>query len=106
MLSGQPPSRGGGIEAAGQSVALYVAKDLVRGWFSSGGFEEEDKESFLDSLEVTTGRDVSRSGTLTLEATYKLREGLARKRDAIYVVLERDSYEDYGLGLRFVLRLR
>ncbi|WP_419190973.1 translocation/assembly module TamB domain-containing protein [Saltatorellus ferox] len=106
VLSGQPPSRGGGIEAAGQSVALYVAKDLVRGWFSSGGFEDEDKESFLDRLEVTTGRDVSRSGTLTLEATYKLREGLARERDAIYVVLERDSYEDYGLGLRFVLRLR
>lgn len=106
VLSGQPPSSGGGIEAAGQSVALYVAKDLVRGWFSSGGFDDEDKESFLDRLEVTTGRDVSRSGTLTLEATYKLREGLARKRDAIYVVLERDAYEDYGLGLRFVLRLR
>ncbi|MEM8709573.1 MAG: translocation/assembly module TamB domain-containing protein [Planctomycetota bacterium] len=106
VLSGQPPSQGGGIEAAGQSVALYVAKDLVRGWFSSGGFEEEDRESFLDRLEVTTGRDVSRSGTLTVEATYKLREGFARQRDALYVVLERDSYEDYGLGLRLVLRLR
>lgn len=106
MLSGQPPTQGAGIEAAGQSVALYVAKDLVRGWFSSGGFEDEDKKSFLDRLQVTTGRDVSRTGTLTIEATYLLREGLARKRDAIYVVLERDSYEDYGLGLRFVLRLR
>ena len=106
VLSGQPPTQGGGIEAAGQSVALYVAKDLVRGWFSSGGFEDEDKESFLDRLEVTTGRDVSRTGTLTLEATYKIREGLARERDAIYVVLERDSYEDYGLGLRLVVRLR
>ena len=106
VLSGQPPTQGAGIEAAGQSVALYVAKDLVRGWFSSGGFEDEDKKSFLDRLQVTTGRDVSRTGTLTIEATYLLREGLARKRDAIYVVLERDSYEDYGLGLRFVLRLR
>ncbi len=106
VLSGQPPTQGGGIEAAGQSVALYVAKDLVRGWFSSGGFEDEDKESFLDRLQVTSGRDVSRTGTLTLEATYKIREGLARKRDAIYVVLERDSYEDYGLGLRLVVRLR
>ncbi len=106
VLSGQPPSRGGGIEAAGQSVAFYVAKDLVRGWFSSGGFEDEDKESFLDRLEVTSGRDVSRSGVLTLEATYKIREGLARDDDAVYVVLERDAYEDYGLGVRFVLRLR
>ncbi len=43
---------------------------------------------------------------LTLEATYKIREGLARDDDAVYVVLERDAYEDYGLGVRFVLRLR
>ena len=106
VLSGQPPQRGGGLGAAGQSVALYVAKDLVRGWFSSGGFDDEDRESFLDRLEVVTGRDVSRSGTVTVEATYKLREGFARDRDALYVVLERDTYEDYGLGLRLVLRMR
>ena len=106
VLSGRPPSNRGGIEAASQSVALYVAKDLVRGWFSSGGFEDEDKESFLDRLEVTSGRDVSGTGSLTLEASYKLRQGLARERDALYVVLERDSYEDYGLGLRLVVRLR
>lgn len=106
VLSGQPPNAGRGLEAAGQSVALYVAKDLVRGWFSSGGFEDEDRESFLDRLEVVTGRDVSRSGVLTVEATYKIREGLARDKDALYMVLERDAYEDYGLGLRLVLRLR
>lgn len=106
VLSGQPPRTGAGLQAAGQSVALYVAKDLVRGWFSSGSFEDNDRESFLDRLEVVTGRDVSRSGTVTVEATYKLREGLARKKDALYVVLERDAFEDYGLGLRLVLRLR
>lgn len=106
VLSGQPPSAGGGIEAAGQSVALYVAKDLLRGWFTAGGFEEEDRESYLDRLEVVTGRDISGSGVLTIEGTYRLREGFARENDALYVVLERDSYEDYGLGLRLVLRLR
>ncbi|MEL6429784.1 MAG: translocation/assembly module TamB domain-containing protein, partial [Planctomycetota bacterium] len=105
VLTGQPPAAGAGLEAAGQSVALYVAKDLVRGWFASGGFEDEDRESFLDRLEVTTGRDVSRAGVLTVEATYRLKEGLARDKDALYVVLERDTYEDYGLGLRLVLRL-
>ncbi|MEE2939222.1 MAG: translocation/assembly module TamB domain-containing protein [Planctomycetota bacterium] len=106
VLSGRPPSVGGGLEAAGQSVALYVAKDLLQGWFTSGGFEEEDRESYLDRLEVVTGRDISGSGVLTIEGTYRLREGFARENDALYVVLERDSYEDYGLGLRLVLRLR
>jgi len=106
VLSGQPPSIGGGIEAAGQSVALYVAKDLLRGWFTSGGFEEEDRESYLDRLEVVTGRDISGSGVLTVEGTYRLREGLARERDAVYLVMERDSFEDYNVGLRLVLRLK
>ena len=76
------------------------------GWFTSGGFEEEDRESYLDRLGVVTGRDISGAGVLTIEGTYRLREGFARESDALYVVLERDSYEDYGLGLRLVLRLR
>jgi len=105
VLTGQPPSQGTGLSAAGQSVALYVARDLVTGWFSSGGFEDDDRRSFLDRLEVTTGRDVSRSGVLTVEATYLVREGLARDKDAIYIVAERDAFEDYGMGLRLVLRL-
>ena len=87
-------------------MALYVARDLVQGWFDSGGFKDEDQESFIDRLEVVSGRDVSRSGVLTVQATYRLREGLARERDAVYLVMERDSFEDYNVGLRLVLRLK
>ena len=105
VLSGRPPGTARGAREAGQTVALYVARDLVQGWFDSGGFEDEDRESFLDRFEVVSGRDVSRSGVLTVQATYRLREGLARERDAIYLVMERDSFEDYNVGLRLVLRL-
>ena len=105
VLSGRPPGTARGARAAGQAVALYVARDLVQGWFDSGGFEEDDRSSFLDRFEVVSGRDVSRSGVLTVQATYRLREGLARDRDAVYLVMERDSFEDYNVGLRLVLRL-
>lgn len=106
VLSGRPPGTARGARAAGQTVALYVARDLVQGWFDSGGFEDDDKESFIDRLEVVSGRDVSRAGVLTVQATYRLREGLARERDAVYLVMERDSFEDYNVGLRLVLRLK
>ncbi len=106
VLSGRPPGTARGARAAGQTVALYVARDLVQGWFDSGGFDERDRDSFVDRLEVVSGQDVSRSGVLTVQATYRLREGLARDRDAVYLVMERDSFEDYNVGLRLVLRLR
>jgi len=106
VLSGRPPGTARGARAAGQTVALYVARDLVQGWFDSGGFDDSDRESFVDRLEVVSGRDVSRSGVLTMQATYRLREGLARERDAVYLVMERDSFEDYNVGLRLVLRLK
>ena len=78
----------------------------MQGWFDSGGFDDRDRDSFVDRLEVVSGQDVSRSGVLTVQATYRLREGLARDRDAVYLVMERDSFEDYNVGLRLVLRLR
>ncbi|MEM6674511.1 MAG: translocation/assembly module TamB domain-containing protein, partial [Planctomycetota bacterium] len=106
VLSGRTPNTGGSAEVAGQQVALYVAKDLLQGWLSSGGFDDDDRESFLERIEVITGRDVSRAGLLTIEATYKLKDGLVRERDVLYLAGERDAYEDYNFGLRIVLRLR
>lgn len=104
VVSGRPPTETGQLAAAGESLAVFVAKDLVRSWFDDGGFDE--RRSFLSRIEVVTGRDVSKSGVLTLEATYLVREKLAGRDGGVFTVLERDAYEDYNLGLRFVVRLR
>lgn len=104
LVSGRPPAESGQLTAAGESLAVFVAKDLVRSWFDDGGFD--DRQSFLNRIEVVTGRDVSKSGVLTLEATYLVRERAKGREGGAYAVLERDAYEDYNLGLRFVVRLR
>ena len=104
LVSGRPPAESGQLTSAGESLAVFVAKDLVRSWFDDGGFD--DRQSFLNRIEVVTGRDVSKSGVLTLEATYLVRERVAGREGGAYAVLERDAYEDYNLGLRFVVRLR
>ena len=104
VVSGRPPAEAGQVTAAGEALAVYVAKDLVRGWFDRGGFD--DRQSFLSRIEVVTGRDVSKSGVLTLEASLLVRDRAFGREGGVYTVLERDAYEDYNLGLRFVVRLR
>lgn len=106
VLTGRPPTTGVGAAAAGEQIAFYVAKDLVRGWFDSGGFEDNDRESFIDRVEVVTGRDVSRGGVMTVEGTLKLKDGFIRERDSLYAVVVRDAFEDYNFGIRLVLKLR
>jgi len=104
VVSGRPPAEAGQISAAGESLAVYIAKDLVRSWFDDGGFDEG--RSFLSRIEIVTGRDVSKSGVLTLEATYQLREKLGTFDGGVFAVVARDAFEDYNLGLRFVVKLR
>ncbi|MEZ6015847.1 MAG: translocation/assembly module TamB domain-containing protein [Planctomycetota bacterium] len=104
VVSGRPPSEARQLSSAGEALAVYVAKDLVRSWFDDGGFDE--RRSFLSRIEVVTGRDVSKSGVLTLEATYLVRERVAGREGGVYAVIARDAYEDYNMGLRFVVRLR
>lgn len=104
ILSGQPPSTGGG-EAAARSLGIYLAQDLAKRWMG-GTSLEEDEDSFWNRLEINAGRDVSRSGTMTLEVSYRMKDAVPGPNDAIYLVAERDVWEDYNMGVRFVLRRR
>ena len=104
VLSGQPPATGGG-DAAARSLGIYLAQDLAKRWMGGTSLDEDDS-SFWNRLEIQTGRDVSKAGTLTLEISYRLRDEYPGPRDAVYLVAERDVYEDYNMGVRFVLRRR
>jgi len=103
LLTGSLPSGAIGTQAA-QAVTIFLAKDLLTRWADDG--LDSDGETLTDRYEFITGRDVSKSGLLTMEATYKIREALLLDRDALFIVAERDRYEEYNIGLRFVLRLK
>ena len=103
ILTGQVPAAGTGGEAAARSVGMYVAKDLVAQWMG-GTWLDEGEDTFWSRLDVSSGRDVSKAGVVTLEVTYRWREGATDERNAVYLVAERDVYEDYNMGVRFVLR--
>ncbi len=105
ILTGQVPPEGAGGEAAARSLGLYVAKDLFSKWTGGAGLDE-DEDSFWSRLEISSGRDVSKAGAVTYEVTYRWRDGYPGADDAVYLVAERDVYEDYNMGVRFVLRRR
>lgn len=106
LLAGRPPGDSldrGAARDAGQTVALYLAEDVVSGWLSRG---DDEGPGFLDRLRVTTGREVSDSGLPTGEISFLITEDRAGDGRRFLLAMERDRYEDYGIGLRFVLTLR
>ncbi|MEW6742138.1 MAG: translocation/assembly module TamB domain-containing protein [Planctomycetota bacterium] len=107
LTTGQLPRRGAG-EPTGRSalgaVARYIGQDLLLSFFSDEATESE--ESLFERFELQTGRDVSRTGTETIEASFRLKDNLLSSRDALYIESERDLYEDFNMGLRLVFRFR
>ena len=55
-----------------------------------------DRQAFLEE-------QLAAKGVVSLEARFRFAEGVIERRDSIYVVAERDRYEDYNLGLRFTV---
>lgn len=105
LLTGQAPdsglSRKTGVAAA-ESVAVFLATDIFSSWFGSASLEDDDDESLIERFDFVSGRDVSRTGAKTIEATFLLTEELLLPRDTLYLTAERDVYDDYNLGTRLV----
>jgi len=107
VLAGKPPeekvsSRTG--ERAAQSVVVFLAQDFLGRWFA--GESTESEESILERFEVRTGRDVTRSGDETTEASFRVTRGMLFEKDTVYLTAEQDAYSQYNFGVRFVVRFR
>lgn len=106
VLTGQPPGTSGQKtgRAAAQSVAVYLAKDFLARWLA--GSDPESEESLLERFELYTGRDLSRSGAETIEASFRFDEDRFRENDALYLTAESDQYDFINFGVRLVFRYR
>ncbi len=100
-----PPEdlQGSGSQAT-RSVSIYVAKDMLSRWLSSGS--EDDEDSLFSRIEIVTGSEVSKAGVLSTQASLRLREGAFVEDDTMLLVAERDVYEDYNMGVRIVFHFR
>lgn len=106
LLTGRAPAITGeeASRQAGMNIAVYLGRDLLTQWLS--GDELEAEESFMERLELEIGRGVSRSGQETIEASFLLTEDTLRRGDRLFITSERDSYDDFNVGLKIVFRRR
>ena len=100
VVTGTLPA-GSGLNEAVQAVTVYIAQDLIQYWLDDGG----QGPSIADRLEVESGRNVSETGLVTIEARLRLRDEFLYSGGHLWLVAERDRYEAYGGGLRFSLDL-
>ena len=84
-------------------VAVYLGRELLT---SLSGMEYTGDESILDRLQLDIGRDITQQGERTIEARFLLKEGLLRENDAVYLSAEKDIWDDYNGGLRFIFRFQ
>lgn len=105
LLTGQPPADKSSTETRGvpMNLAVYVGQDLLHQWF---GGESESWVSILDRFDVTIGRRVTRAGDETLEAEFRLGENVIRNGDSIYITGEKDVFDFYNAGVKFVFRFQ
>ena len=104
VTTGQPPSQGLDSAQALGSVAIYLARDLVRSLTSDESTEATD--SILERLEIETGRDTSRQGEETIQGRFLLLRNVLVEGDALLLEGEKDGYSDFNMGLKIRFRFR
>ncbi len=106
LLTGQPPVAENRTTTDGvpMNLAVYIGQDLLSYWFS--GDSTESWASILERFEITRGRRVTRSGEETLETQFRVGEDVFRDGDSIYITGEKDIFDFYNAGLKFVFRFK
>jgi hypothetical protein len=107
LLAGRLPQNGIGAgefaRAGGLNIAMYVGRGLLADWLLG---DDVPEESLLERFQLEIGRGITRMGRETLEAQIAIAEDLLKREDALFVTAERDVYDDFNVGIKFIFRFR
>ena len=107
LLTGQPPKSSGAQSNAnrqGLNIAMFLGRDLIGRW--SGDDSDEALESILDRFDVEVGRAITQQGEDTIHSQFRVADDILTKGDSLYITGERDVFDYYNGGLKFVFRFR
>jgi translocation and assembly module TamB len=107
LLTGQQPNSADDAQASqrqNMNVAVFLGKDLMARWFGSDSVEAG--ESIMDRFEVGIGRAVTRSGEETIDAQFRIADGVLRDGDKLYLTGEKDIFDFYNAGIKIVFRFK
>lgn len=106
VLTGQLPesaltNRGG--EAAAQTVAVYLGRDLLTRWL---GAESDGEDPLAERIEFTQGAEVSQTGNESTEVVFRLTPMPRGKSRLVYLRAEKDVHEKINFGVKFLFRFQ
>jgi translocation and assembly module TamB len=107
LIAGQQPGSTNDTQASQQqsmNVAVFLGRDLIARWFGSDS--SEAGESIMDRFEIGIGRAVTRSGEETIDAQFRIADGVLRDGDNLYITGEKDIFDFYNAGLKIVFRFK
>jgi autotransporter translocation and assembly factor TamB len=107
VLTGQPPKTPGSEpveKRQGLNVAVFIGRDVLMRMPGGGG--TESLQTVLERFDVEVGRSVTRAGDETINARFRIADGLLRKGDTLYLTGEKDVFDHYNAGVRIVFRFR
>jgi translocation and assembly module TamB len=105
VLTGTPPASGEveAAGAAGSAIAVFLGRGFL-GRFFGGGEEAEDM--IMDRFETQFGRDITESGDPTIDTQFRLTEDILWKGGTLYLTSEKDRYDDFNYGVRFLVTIK
>ena len=105
LLTGQPPKEdvaGGAKSSAATNVIVYLGRDFLNKWLEAAPGASD--ETIMDRFELDFGRNITKSGEQTVEATFRLSRYTSETGRMYYLSGEKDKYDAYNYGLRLVFR--
>jgi translocation and assembly module TamB len=105
VLTGQPPKIPGSETAEkrqGLNVAVFIGRDVLMRM--PGGGTNESLQAVLERFDVEVGRFVTRAGDETINARFRVADGVLREKDTLYLTGEKDVFDHYNAGVRIVFR--
>jgi hypothetical protein len=108
VLTGVPPGSGGAeggtVTSMASPMAIYLGKNVVGRLF--GGRSRTGKPGFQDRIELQIGREMTRTGSVTLDARLLLLNRPMGRHSTLYVTSEKDIYDQFNAGLKIIFTFK
>lgn len=106
VLTGQLPETAlsaRGSEAAVETVAVYLGRDIMTRWL---GIEGESEDPISERFEFYRGAEVSQTGIESTEFIFRLTPNPKGKSRILFLRAEEDVYEHVNFGVKLLFRFR
>ena len=103
VITGAPPgsatAEGGSMSVMATPLAVYLGKGVFEKMFGGG-------PSLQNRFEVQVGRELTRSGGVTMDSRLLVKKNLLKPGNSLYITAEQDEYDQDNLGVKMIFKFK